>query len=798
MRFALEKINNDSQIIRGFEISPIIVDATELGYTIGSKMTPGYNFGTMPMAIGPMLSADAYDLSSISHYPLISYYASFDKAENSETCSERSYFYRSVPTDTFKIHAILQVIKALKWRHVVIISSYDKNGATMAKEFIANFQEIHYSVSKHEEISRYPTEFEYEQIVRYMSEDKGSRALVLFTTTDDSAGVLRALKRANLTERFQILAANGFTNYVEVTSGNEEVAEGSISIEYATEEIPEFREYFLKLNPKIRNSTAFKIFWEQTFQCTLTPHTNSSVPACTLQEKLKQGKGYYSNTPVHLVISAVYSMAYSIKHVIEIMCANSSSYCNINPYVTIFKVRDYLKSHCFPDLTLNLTNPFVTESPYHVKYDILNYVKAKEGYKNTKIGRWSTKWGSVFLLPGMNYHERHSKSDFQINVTQIKFKVQTGLIMSNCSLPCNSGEYYVPETYFKQLNCWYCRKCQSRHIIVNNTCVQCPPCHIIVNNTCVQCSEGYKPDPKYRICVRNPTKYLNIEDNMVMPISLVLSAVGFILTGISTSVFLKHNNSKIVKASGRDLSYFMLAGIALIFIIPVLFITKPNWILCALRSIFPGLAFAICYASLFLKTNRMYRIFRYSKKFVSEVHLVSPRSQILILAGIIGMQAVLGVVWIIRKYPEVQKYTLKGCELTVYHCGNDPTPFMVNLIISVIAMTGSTWMAFKTRNLPANFNEAKYIGVTLYITCILWALFLPSYFIVKEDESFTRGLMIVFTFILIGYTTLIGLFGQKIRLLLFPVSSNTNLVVRPAFDLFKIEENGANLQLHSS
>ena len=34
----------------------------------------------------------------------------------------------------------------------------------------------------------------------------------------------------------------------------------------------------------------------------------------------------------------------------------------------------------------------------------------------------------------------------------------------------------------------------------------------------------------------------------------------------------------------------------------------------------------------------------------------------------------------------------------------------------------------QTRNVPANFNEAKYIAFTMYTTCIIWLAFVPIYF----------------------------------------------------------------------
>ena len=46
-----------------------------------------------------------------------------------------------------------------------------------------------------------------------------------------------------------------------------------------------------------------------------------------------------------------------------------------------------------------------------------------------------------------------------------------------------------------------------------------------------------------------------------------------------------------------------------------------------------------------------------------------------------------------------------------------PFSFVALLIIMC------TLYAVKTRNLPDNFNEAKFIGFSMYVTCITWIAF---------------------------------------------------------------------------
>lgn len=57
----------------------------------------------------------------------------------------------------------------------------------------------------------------------------------------------------------------------------------------------------------------------------------------------------------------------------------------------------------------------------------------------------------------------------------------------------------------------------------------------------------------------------------------------------------------------------------------------------------------------------------------------------------------------------------------------------MSLLYNMVLIILCTVYAFKTRKIPENFNEAKYIAFTMYSTCIVWLAFVPIYFGTKSD-----------------------------------------------------------------
>jgi 7 transmembrane sweet-taste receptor of 3 GCPR len=82
------------------------------------------------------------------------------------------------------------------------------------------------------------------------------------------------------------------------------------------------------------------------------------------------------------------------------------------------------------------------------------------------------------------------------------------------------------------------------------------------------------------------------------------------------------------------------------------------------------------------------------------------------------------------------------------------TPTILHLtplfqVYNMVLITICTIYAIKTRKVPENFNEAKFIGFTMYTTCIIWLAFVPLYFGTGNSYEVTEyiGVMMYTTFI---------------------------------------------------
>ena len=92
----------------------------------------------------------------------------------------------------------------------------------------------------------------------------------------------------------------------------------------------------------------------------------------------------------------------------------------------------------------------------------------------------------------------------------------------------------------------------------------------------------------------------------------------------------RFNHTPVIMASGRELCYVLLTGVCLCYVMTFIILARPTVIRCACLRVGLGLCLSLCYSAIFVKTNRISRIFNCGVKAVSRPIYTSPISQIAI------------------------------------------------------------------------------------------------------------------------------------------------------------------------
>lgn len=268
-------------------------------------------------------------------------------------------------------------------------------------------------------------------------------------------------------------------------------------------------------------------------------------------------------------------------------------------------------------------------------------------------------------------------------------------------------------------------------------------------------------------CIENPTLIMKWSDTESVIITAV-STLGTTLSTIVLVIFIRFNNTPVVKASTRELCYIVLVGMILSHFSVFTILSVPTVEMCALQRIVPGIAFAMIYGSLLIKTNRIARLLAISKKRfpTKKLKFMSPLSQVILAFFLISIESCIGISMLFVIPPETEfKYSRKLVNLLV--CKETPETILSPLAFIFLLIIMCTFYAIKTRNVPENFNETKFVGFAIYTTCVIWIAFFPIYY-GSEMQIITKCLCISLSSIM----TLIFMFFPKIYIILLHPEKN--------------------------
>ena len=184
-------------------------------------------------------------------------------------------------------------------------------------------------------------------------------------------------------------------------------------------------------------------------------------------------------------------------------------------------------------------------------------------------------------------------------------------------------------------------------------------------------------------------------------------------------------------------------------------ILKPSLITCYMARILPGLNLSIIYGALLTKTNRIARILSQSKKrfFIKKLRFMGITSQVIITLTIVSIECFLITAGLFYE-PRVLFVNYSKRSEARLECSIEKISVIGPLGYNMFLVVVCTLYAIQTRNLPENFNEAKFIGFSMYTTCVIWIAFFPLFFgsdfkvvTLSLSISFSATVIVAFLFI---------------------------------------------------
>ncbi|XP_057289377.1 metabotropic glutamate receptor 3-like [Hydractinia symbiolongicarpus] len=689
------------------------------------------------------------------------------------------------PSYKYRTAFLLELMKDLDWTYASMISSDGYDGNFDAYSFSRQLKKNHIFLTSFVELKMQADQTEVEEKLIKLSTIYNLNLILLFTNDEDSRKVLVALRNLKMEKKFTLVFVNGNLNYVEVIKGLEDVAVGSISLNYEPTIYPEFESIMLLMNTSWVPVKEFHLFWEQLFHCKLNstilenvtaPYRKKYNQSCNPHMKLSPGKGYFPNSPaqtiIHGVVAGGLAGALTVMKVCHkcVPCNSSDPACNYTesikdclhppnathcPFEAIETKKRYrrLLSESLCEITINsyFAKFSNLRNKHRLEFVARNFQRTKNNvYENKNVGHWAIHLPDrdSELHPDETMQFAH-KIVYDLRKNEIIWRTSARAV---CSEECSPGHITHYRIHLK--SCW--------------ACVKCPKNNVVLNNTCVECKFGEVSNHTTASCVALPIRYLEIDVDrypMVMVI-VCLCIVGLLGVVLVVTLFMKFNQNHIVRASGRDLSYSILFGIILMLCCPLVILTKPDSVICGARDVLPSLSCLLCYAALSMKVGRIYRIFISAKSQIQRPRFITTSSQLVILLIFVTMQLATSTAWFINDVPAAINVVSKDDTFVSCHCqgADNLAKFFINFLPSVVSIAFCTVLAFKTRNFPKNYNEAKYIGITLYVTCCCWLAF-TILLIMSGDDVFSLEYRLSLFCLCNGYITLLGLFGQKLWIL---------------------------------
>ncbi|XP_074535469.1 extracellular calcium-sensing receptor-like [Halichoeres trimaculatus] len=758
MRFAIEEINNSTDLLPGISLGYKIYDScgsTARAVKLSLALVNGNNAVFEPpeeacarpaqvqAIMGETFSSLCMAIATVIgpfHIPLISHAATCACLSDK---TKYPSFLRTIPSDYYQSRALAHLVKHFGWTWVGAIRTNDDYGNNGMATFTATAQQLgiclEYSVS----IFRTDPPDKIQRTIDIIKSST-SKVIIAFLSATDMHILTRMLSHHNLTG-YQWVGSEGwiFDSQIAATGGHH-VLDGAIGLSIPKAHVSGMKEFMLDVKPLNSSSNEmFTEFWETLFSCKFQKQAGNQRE-CTGRENLKGVQNGFTDMSLMPIFNNVYKGVYAVAHALhKILSCNKT--CNTKVQLDPHTILQHIQKTQFK--TKEGDEVYFNENgDPPAKYEIIN---------------WQPKENGVVEFVIVGLYDASLPEDKQLilqNKSLIWAQNSRKVPVSVCSKKCPPGTRKVLQKG-KPVCCYDCLQCAEGEI--SNTADSV---------TCEQCHREFWSNTKRDTCVKKEAEFLSYEE-VLGALLTSASLLGTSMTAAVAFIFFRHRKTPIVRANNSELSFLLLFSLTLCFLCSLTFLGRPSEWSCMLRHTAFGITFVLCISCVLGKTIVVLMAFRATLPGSNVMKWFGPAQQKLSVLGFTLVQILICIIWLTVSPPFPFKNFKDFKDKIVLECalGSAIGFWAVLGYIGLLAMLCFV-LAFLARKLPDNFNEAKFITFSMLIFCAVWITFIPAY--VSSPGKFSVAVEI-FAILASSFGLLVCIFIPKCYIILLKPDKNT-------------------------
>ena len=667
--------------------------------------------------IGPAISWISIPVASLLglyNIPQISY------GSTSRILSDKSRykgFLRTIPSDEFQAQAMVDFVRFFHWNYVYLMASDDDYGKMGAESFKSAAKTLGVCIPNEDYIN-FRSENSDKLIYNAMSNlKKATRAkvVIVFSYLFQGERLLLEAQRQNITDRTWVTSDAWGTKTAKVNI-SKHILNGIFTFASASRKIPKFENYLRNLTfESVKGNEWLESYFSNELDSRIRGNDILSSSSnfqryCNSSEKLHQEEKFSSliNEKSGNVIDAVYAVAHGLKKIFTCEGENNTSNCTLPTSATKLLLKSLMNT--------TFTSVYGTAVKFDrngdkmlSEYTIRNLqLTSSRTMRYVKIGSW--------IKDGR-------RLSFIVNTTLIAWN-SGKRPDSTCFRECNPGEYVVG----KSECCWNCQRCQKGSIS-----------SVKAASSCRKCNETHYANKERTKCVLRKIIYLASSDPAGISV-IAISIFGLLLTSAVFIVIVRVWNSPLIQDSCPILLCVFIVTLVISFFFSICYvITKPSNNSCAaLNSLF--LLLQMLYAIFLLAKTQQAK--QWLRSAVSRAKMKMVYAQLSLVCILVFLQSLLIILWQ-STLPSVAHYINEFDNARLLECREEyPVLRILATVFPLIVLAVATLIAFRERNLPENFNEAKFISFASIALCIVVIAFFPTY---RYVRGISKVIVVTFT-----------------------------------------------------